>query len=85
MYPRRLERGRGNDGKSEGELESKVEEEDELHAVDHTLDVEYDKDDPPMTEDTTHPNMEKFELALTQHAIKHEFEFNTEYGTPHSI
>jgi hypothetical protein len=35
-----------------------------------------------MTEGSTYPNMDEFKLALSQHAIKHEFEYNTEKSTP---
>uniref|UniRef100_A0A8R7UU46 Transposase MuDR plant domain-containing protein n=1 Tax=Triticum urartu TaxID=4572 RepID=A0A8R7UU46_TRIUA len=36
-----------------------------------------------MTEGRKYPNMAEFKLALSQHAIKHEFEFNTEKSAPH--
>ncbi|CAO2189124.1 unnamed protein product [Urochloa humidicola] len=40
--------------------------------------ADYDKDDPPMTVGTTYPNINVFKLALAQHAVKHEFEYNAE-------
>jgi hypothetical protein len=39
--------------------------------------VAYDKDDPPMSVGSIYPNIQEFRLALSQHAIKHEFDFNT--------
>ena len=42
--------------------------------------IEHDKEDPPMTEGTTFSCMEAFKLALSQHAIKHEFEYTTAYS-----
>jgi hypothetical protein len=44
--------------------------------------VEYDKEDPPMTVGSMYPNMAEFKLALSQHAIKNEFEYNTERSGP---
>jgi hypothetical protein len=48
----------------------------------HVPHVEYDKEDPPMTVDSMYPNMTEFKLALSQHAIKNEFEYNTERSGP---
>ncbi|VAH96665.1 hypothetical protein VPH35_068107 [Triticum aestivum] len=59
-------------GESEVE-DDEVEEDEELHEAEHTPHVEYDKLDPPMTKGFTYPNMKEFKLALSQHAIKHEF------------
>jgi hypothetical protein len=42
----------------------------------------YDQDDPPMSVGNLYPNMEQFKLALSQHAIKHEFEYDTEKSDP---
>jgi hypothetical protein len=36
----------------------------------------YDKNNPPMCVGSIYPNMHEFRLALSQNAIKHEFEFN---------
>uniref|UniRef100_A0A453RM32 Transposase MuDR plant domain-containing protein n=2 Tax=Aegilops tauschii subsp. strangulata TaxID=200361 RepID=A0A453RM32_AEGTS len=66
----------------ESEDETEVEEDEELHEVNHAPNIEYDKDDPPMTEGFIYPNMKEFKLALSQHAIKHEFEYNTEKSAP---
>jgi hypothetical protein len=66
----------------ENEDEAELEEEEELHEANHAPNIEYDKEDPPMTEGSTYPNMDEFKLALSQHAIKHEFEYNTKKSTP---
>jgi hypothetical protein len=44
--------------------------------------VEYDKENPLMTVGSMYPNMAEFKLALSQHAIKNEFEYNTERRGP---
>jgi hypothetical protein len=67
----------------ESEDEHEVEEEEEMHELDHAPHVEYDKEDPPITVGSTYPNMDEFRLALSQHAIKREFEYNTEKSTQH--
>ena len=67
----------------ESEDEPEIEEDEEVHEADHAPNVEYNKEDPPMTEGSTYPNMAVFKLALSQHAVKHEFEYNTEKSTPH--
>lgn len=64
----------------ESEEEPEVEEE-ELHEPDHAPNTEYDQQDPPMTVGSTYPNMDVFRLALSQHAVKHDFEYNTEKST----
>ena len=73
-------------GKSGSESESEIEEAEDLVGDDnekgHVLDTEYDKEDPPMTEGTTYPNMATFKLALSQHAIKNEFEYRTVKSAP---
>jgi hypothetical protein len=66
----------------ESEDEIELEEEEEMHEANHAPNVEYDKADPPMTEGSKYPNMDEFKLALSQHAIKHEFEYNTDKITP---
>uniref|UniRef100_A0A453FDX3 Transposase MuDR plant domain-containing protein n=2 Tax=Aegilops tauschii subsp. strangulata TaxID=200361 RepID=A0A453FDX3_AEGTS len=68
---------------SEDESDEEVEEDEEVHEAEHAPHLEYDKLDPPMTEGRKYPNMAEFKLALSQHAIKHEFEFNTEKSAPH--
>jgi len=70
---------------SGSESESKIEAEDLVgddNEKGHVLDIEYDKEDPPMTEGTTYPNMATFKLALSQHAIKNEFEYRTVKSAP---
>jgi hypothetical protein len=65
----------------EREDEHEVEEEEELHEPEHAPNVEYNKEDPPMTVGSIYPNMDEFRLALSQHAVKREFEYNTEKST----
>ena len=73
------ESGGENEDESMSEAEVEEDEEDEeLHEADHAPHLEYDKSDPPMIEGSKYPNMTAFKLALSQHAIKHEFEYNTE-------
>ncbi|KAM0838195.1 hypothetical protein ACQ4PT_061129 [Festuca glaucescens] len=71
-----------SEDESEGENEAEVEDEEEVHEADHAQNVEYDKEDPPMTVGSTYPNMDEFKLALRQHAVKREFEYNTEKSAP---
>ncbi|KAE8773662.1 hypothetical protein D1007_54065 [Hordeum vulgare] len=78
-----------DDSEVESEVEDdeveddEVEEDEELHEAEHPPHVEYDKLNPPMTKGFIYPNMKEFKLALSQHAIKREFEYNTEYSTRH--
>jgi len=65
------------DSQSESETEVADELVDTDYEEDHVPDIEHDKEDPPMTEGTTYSCMEAFKLALSQHAIKHEFEYRT--------
>ena len=44
--------------------------------------VAYDRDDPPMSVGSLYPNIAQFRLALSQHAIKNEFEYNIEKSDP---
>jgi len=48
----------------------------------HTPNVDYDKNDPPLAVGTMYPNMKEFKVSLSQHAIKHKFEFNIEKSAP---
>jgi len=76
----------GSEDESEDGSEEEFEDEDELEAdedepyeeVNHHPIADFDEEDPPMEVGTTYHNMYVFKLALCQHAIKHEFEFNTE-------
>lgn len=47
--------------------------------------VSYDKDNPPMSEGSIYSSIEEFRIALSQHAIKHEFEYNTEKTDPERL
>ncbi|KAK1630606.1 hypothetical protein QYE76_004921 [Lolium multiflorum] len=67
----------------ESEDESEVEEDEEVQEPNHAPNVEYDREDPPMTVGSTYPNMNEFKLAIRQHAVKRDFEFNTEKSAPH--
>ncbi|KAJ1253660.1 hypothetical protein BS78_K213600 [Paspalum vaginatum] len=65
---------------SESDSDEDYDEEDGLVGKDPTppIVVSYDKEDPLMVVGSTYPNWTKFKLALFQHAIKHEFEYDTE-------
>uniref|UniRef100_A0ACD5X3K6 Uncharacterized protein n=1 Tax=Avena sativa TaxID=4498 RepID=A0ACD5X3K6_AVESA len=77
-----LEDGNEDESEEDSKDEVEVEEEEEFHEANHDPNVEYDKDDPPMTVGSTYPSMAEFKLALSQHAIKREFEYNTEKSAP---
>ena len=79
------EDGDGEDGDGEdgdGSEDMEVDEELAGYGKDHTPNVDYDKNDPPMAVGTMYPNMKEFKVALSQHAIKHEFKFNIEKSAP---
>ena len=79
------EDGDGEDGDGEdgdGSEDMEVDEELAGYGKDHTPNVDYDKNNPPMAVGTMYPNMKEFKVALSQHAIKHEFEFNIEKSAP---
>ena len=44
--------------------------------------VEHYPEDPPMVVGSTCANMETFKLAISQHAIKNQFEFSTAKSAP---
>ena len=52
--------------------------------VDDTVDVEpmheWDRDNPDMSVGTCYPSMTEFRLAVRQHAIIKEFEYDTEHS-----
>ena len=75
--------GHESEDESEDEGDEEVEEDEEVHEAEHTPHLEYDKLDHLMIEGGKYSNMIEFKLALSQHAIKHEFEFNTEKSAPH--
>jgi hypothetical protein len=64
------------DGEDE-DVEDTLEEEPYEEVNQHPI-ADFDSEDPPMTVGSTYHTMSEFKLALCQHAIKHEFEFNTE-------
>ena len=70
----------------DSDFEEEYEEDDGLvgkdHVPPHAPTVVYDKDNPPMTVGSIYRNMAEFKLALAQHAIKNEFEYNTEKSEP---
>jgi hypothetical protein len=69
---------------SNSESDEEYEEEDGLVGKDPlppTPVLAYDKNNPPMCVGSIYPNMREFRLALSQNAIKHEFEFNLEKVT----
>jgi hypothetical protein len=66
---------------SDSEFDEEYEEEDGLVGKDPlppTPILAYEKNDPPICVGSIYPNMREFRLALSQNAIKHEFEFNIE-------
>jgi hypothetical protein len=78
------------DGSDSDKFEEEVEEIDDFEDEDvvepeNIRNAEYDPDDPPMEEGSTYPNMEEFKLALSSHAIRKEFEFDTEKSTPYRL
>jgi hypothetical protein len=50
--------------------------------ADHIPNLEYDKEDHLMEVGSTYPNMAEFKIVLSQHAIKHQYEFNTKKSAP---
>ena len=72
-----------DDSEDGSEEEPEIEEDEEVHEVEHAPTVEYNKEDPPMTEGSKYPNMAEFKLALSQHAVKYEFEINIQKSAPH--
>jgi len=75
--------GEDDDGENgDGSEDMEVDEELVGYGKDHTPNVDYDKIDPLMAVGTMYSNMKEFKVALCQHAIKHEFEFNIEKSAP---
>ena len=70
---------------TEMESESKVEADEDIlgHEADHIPNIEYDMEDSPTSVGTSYPSMKEFKLALSQHAIKYEFEYNAAKSVPH--
>jgi len=70
---------------SDSESDEEYQEEDGLVGQDPLPPIPvvvYDKEDPSMSVGSIYPNMREFRIALSQHAIKHEFEFNIEKSDP---
>ena len=71
-----------NEDDSEGGDESHDEEEMPCNEENYAPNVEHDPEDPPMVVGSTYANMYTFKLAISQHAIKNQFEFNTVKSAP---
>ncbi|XP_025800089.1 uncharacterized protein LOC112879881 [Panicum hallii] len=74
-----------SDSASDSESDEEYEEGDDLVGKDPLPlmpVMAYDRDVPPMSVGSLYPNMEQFKLALSQHAIKHEFEYDTKKNDP---
>jgi hypothetical protein len=74
-----------SDSASDSKSDEEYEEEDDLVGKDPLPLVPvtaYDRDDPPINVGSQYPNMEQFKLALSQHAIKYEFEYDTKKNDP---
>ena len=67
-----------NEDDSEGGDESQNEEEMPCNEENYAPNVQHD----PMVVGSTYANMETFKLAISQHAIKNQFEFNTANSAP---
>jgi hypothetical protein len=71
-----------NENDSEGGDESEDEKDIPCNEQNYAPNVLHDRDDPPMVVSSTYANMYTFKLALSQHAIKNQFEFDTAKSTP---
>jgi len=71
-----------NEDDSEGGDESQDEEEMPCNEENYAPNIEHDPEDPPMVVGSTYANMETFKLAISRHAIKNQFEFNTAKSAP---
>ncbi|CAN6289119.1 unnamed protein product [Urochloa humidicola] len=74
-----------SDSDSDSQSDEEYEEEEGLVGKDPLPPVPiiaYDRDDLPMSVGSLYPNIKEFRMALSQHAIRHEFEFNTEKSDP---
>jgi hypothetical protein len=72
------------DDNKEEDDDVEVLEEDEVPIIDgnNLRNAEYDQDDPPMVVGATYSSMVVFRLALSQYAIKRQFEFNIAKSGP---
>jgi hypothetical protein len=72
--------GKSDENENDSDSCSDFEEEEDLVGndplPDNVINMDYDKDNPPMEVGYTYLNMEEFRLALSQHAIKNEFKYN---------
>jgi hypothetical protein len=82
----------GSDACSESDYDSMSDDDDsEVDDIDDIVkdrepelmpDVDYDKNDPLKIEGTMYPNMDAFKIALASHAVKYEFNYDTEKSDP---
>lgn len=77
-----------HEGASEMEAKfgAQVEPDEELvdHEAEHIRNFEYEAENgSPMAVGSTYPSMAEFKVAISQHAIKHEFEFDIEKSAPY--
>jgi len=74
----------GTDSESDSDCDDDYEVDDivEDKVPSHITEVDYDKDDPPMSVGSIYPSMSIFRLALASHAIKHEFEYDIDKSGP---
>ncbi|WVZ50012.1 hypothetical protein U9M48_001311, partial [Paspalum notatum var. saurae] len=66
---------------SDSEIASDDEEQQDP-SLPHEPEYVHDANDPSMTVGSIYPNMGVFRLALAQHSIKHEFEYNIQVSEP---
>ncbi|WVZ92300.1 hypothetical protein U9M48_038377 [Paspalum notatum var. saurae] len=66
---------------SDSEIASDDEEQQDP-SLPHEPEYVHDANDPSMTVGSIYPNMDVFRLALAQHSIKHEFEYNIQVSEP---
>ncbi|GJN09908.1 hypothetical protein PR202_ga27961 [Eleusine coracana subsp. coracana] len=74
--------GDGCEDDSVDEDEEEAHEEVSCNEENQAPIVDYDPNDPPMDVGSTYPNMKAFKLAISQHAIKHQLEFNIAKSSP---
>jgi len=73
-----------DDEEGDDDGDDEVQEEDEVPYNDgnNAPNAEYDTNDPPMIVSSTYSSMVVFRLAISQHAIKNQFEFNIAKSGP---
>lgn len=74
----------GDDTQDGDDSEDEVEAQEDLpcNEENQAPNVEYDLEDPPMEVGSTYPSMKALRLAISQHAIKHQFEYNIAKSAP---